>query len=123
MSRQRDSKGRFTKGNTEGQKINSGKAAEMGRKGGVASGESRRYAKTFAEALRRIMDEPASAASDIPRREIISMKVVENLYKNPTIKDLKIAAELMGELEQSINLNHNISEKPVINIVSKRSGK
>jgi hypothetical protein len=39
------------------------------------------------------------------------------------MKDLKIAAELMGELEQNINLNHNMAEKPVINIVPRKSDK
>lgn len=123
MARQRDSQGRFVKGNDEGHRFQSnGEAAEQGRKGGIASGEARRAAKTLGEALRRIMDEPAAAGSDRTRREVISEKALHNLYNNPTMKDLKIAAELMGELEQNINLTHRVTEKPAINIIPRKSG-
>lgn len=121
MGRKRDEKGRFIKGNDEGKKISGGNAAEMGKKGGIASGESKRAAKTLGEALRRIMDEPAAAGSDKTRRWAITEKAIHNLFNNPTMKDLKIAAELMGELEQNINLTHKVSEKPVINIIPRKS--
>jgi hypothetical protein len=119
--RKRDDKGRFIKGNKEGQKFHSGgNAAEAGRRGGIASGETKRYAKTFGEALRKILDEPATAGGEKSRREVICEKLIYNLYNNPTIKDMKIAAELMGELEQNINVNHTTDDKPVINIISRR---
>lgn len=123
MARQRDSQGRFVKGNDEGQKFKAGgKQAEIARQGGIASGEAKRAAKTLGEALRRIMDEPAAAGSDRTRREVISEKAIHALFSHPTMKDLKIAAELMGELEQNINLNHKVSEKPVINIIPRKGG-
>ena len=123
MARQRDSQGRFIKGNDEGHRFQSnGEAAEQGRKGGIASGEAKRAAKTLGEALRRIMDEPAAAGSDRTRREVISEKAIHTLFNHPTMKDLKIAAELMGELEQNINLTHRVSEKPAINIIPRKSG-
>ena len=121
MARQRDSQGRFIKGNDEGHRFQSnGEAAEQGRKGGIASGEAKRAAKTLGEALRRIMDEPAAAGSERTRREVISEKAIHALFNHPTMKDLKIAAELMGELEQNINLTHKVSEKPVINIIPRK---
>lgn len=124
MEKQRDNKGRFVKGNTKGHRFKSDEeTSEYGRMGGMASGVSKRNAKTFAEALRRVLDEPASAGSDKTRREVVSEKAIVNLFNNPTMKDLKIAAELMGELEQNINLNHNMAEKPVINIVPRKSDK
>ena len=122
MGRKRDEKGRFIKGNDEGQKFQAGgKQSEIARQGGIACQESKRAAKTRGEALRRIMDEPASAGSDKTRRWAITEKAIHNLFNNPTMKDLKIAAELMGELEQNINLTHKVSEKPVINIIPRKS--
>ena len=124
MGRERDDRGRFVKGNKEGCKFEAGgKQAEVARQGGIASGESKRAAKTLGEALRRIMDEPASAGSDKTRRWAISEKAIANLYNNPTMKDMKIAGAQMGELEQNINLNHNLVEKPVINIIPRKQQK
>ena len=68
MGRERDEKGRFVKGNTEGFGGNTEKARECGRKGGVASGESKREHKTIAQVLRKVLDEPMSGIDAVSVR-------------------------------------------------------
>lgn len=118
MSRQRDNKGRFVKGiNPHGSKA---EAAECGRKGGIASGESRRNRKTVAEVLRKVLDEPSAANDGTTRLDMIVNSALANFYKKPSMKGLKILTEILGELEENLNVNHNISDKPVINIIPKK---
>ena len=120
MERERDDKGRFVKGNTEGFGGNTEKARECGRKGGVASGESRREHKTIAQVLRKVLDEPMSAGSEMTRLDGIVASTMQDFYKKPSVKGLKIMAEILGELEENVNVNHNLVEKPVINIIPRK---
>lgn len=76
---------------------------EITRKGGIASGESRRRRKTIAAALRKVLDEPVGN-SDTTRLDAITQKALQNLYNEPTMKGLKILAEILGELDVNLNL-------------------
>ena len=118
MSRNRDAKGRFVKGNTEG--INNlgdciftkENAAEKGRKGGIASGESRRRRKLLRETLIEELEKETAKGSGVTKQEAIVAAVVKNVFEKPSAKALKIITEIIGEMEINVNLNQ--SEKPKI---------
>lgn len=78
-------------------------ARRIGRLGGLASGESRRRKKTIAEALRKVLDEPVGNGGTT-RLDAITQKALQNLYNEPTMKGLKILAEILGELDVNLNL-------------------
>ena len=111
--RQRDSKGRFVKGNTEGRKFEAGgKQAEVAREGGIASGESKHRRKLLRETLREELLKETAKGSGVTKQEAIVAAVVKNLYDKPNAKGLKIITEILGEME--INVNVRESEKPKI---------
>ena len=72
-------------------------ARERGKAGGIASGKARRKRKTIAEALRLLLDEPASAGSDKTRLDVIVQKCLQKVHDDPEIRDLKTLQELLGE--------------------------
>ena len=111
--RQRDSKGRFVKGNTEGRKFEAGgKQAEVAREGGIASGESKHRRKLLRETLMEELSKETAKGSGVTKQEAIVAAVVKNLYDKPNAKGLKIITEILGEME--INVNVRESEKPKI---------
>lgn len=90
-------------------------------RGGKASGKRRREKRTIAQALRAILDQPSAKGSKDTRLDSIVASVVNKLYKSPDIKDLKILAEILGELKQTISaegltLNINASDEGKGNI-------
>ena len=118
MSRKRDNKGRFIKGNEIGREnlkpFTREQAAEMGRKGSVKSAETKRRNKLLKEVLMEQLDQemPTKEGGKVTRREMIVMATLKNLYDKPSAKGLKIIAEVCGEMEINVNLTQ--SEKPVI---------
>lgn len=113
MSRQRDDKGRFVKGNTEGRKFETGgKQSEVAREGGLASGESKHRRKLLRETLMEELSKETAKGSGVTKQEAIVAAVVKNLYDKPNAKGLKIMTEILGEME--INVNVRESERPTI---------
>ena len=116
MSRNRDAKGRFIKGNKEGSenlvKFSKENAAEKGRAGGIASGESKRRMKLLKEELRDILNEETTKGSGMTRQYALIHNVLKNTLSKGKPLDLKILAEILGEMEINVNLNQ--SEKPKI---------
>lgn len=114
--RKRNAKGQFVKGNDIGQRFQStdGQAAEIGRRGGIASAEAKKRHKLLKEVLMDQLDQEVTTKSGekITRREAIVAATLKNLYDNPSAKGLKIIAEICGEMEINVNLAQ--SEKPVI---------
>ena len=110
--RKRNAKGQFVKGNDIGQRFQStdGQAAEIGRRGGIASAEAKKRHKLLKEVLMEQLDQ--KMASGMTRREAIVAATLKNLYDKPSAKGLKIIAEILGEMEINVNLTQ--SEKPVI---------
>ena len=110
--RKRNAKGQFVKGNDIGQRFQStdGQAAEIGRRGGIASAEAKKRHKLLKEVLMEQLDQ--KMASGMTRREAIVAATLKNLYDKPSAKGLKIIAEICGEMEINVNLTQ--SEKPVI---------
>ena len=119
MGRDRDEKGRFVKGNTYAPQT-SEEARARGHNGGVESGKARRERRTIADVMRKVLDEPMGE-TDLTRLDGVVQSTLQNFYKKPSMKGLKIMAEILGELEQNVNLKTN-DDKPVINIISKKGG-
>jgi hypothetical protein len=113
MNRQRDNKGRFVKGNDEGNRFTSnGTASENGRKGAIASNEVQKRKKLLREVLREELDKETAKGSGITKMEAVVAAVVKNQFDKPSAKGLKILTEILGEMEINVNLTQ--SEKPKI---------
>ena len=114
--RKRDGKGRFVKGNKEG--FTTDTAREYGQKGAVASNVARKEKRLLKEVLRDILLEKVEMVDStgqricLTKQEVIVANVLNRMQKKGTPKDLKIIAEVLGEME--INVNVNQSEKPKI---------
>lgn len=75
---------------------------ELARKAGKASGRKRKERKSIADALRKVLDEPLAKGSRMTRLDGISAKALKQMFDNPRMKDIKILAEILGELTQNI---------------------
>lgn len=119
MSRVRDSKGRFVKGNDEGQKFQAGggMAAENGRKGAIAAHEVQKRKKLLREVLREELDKETKKGSGMTKMEAVVAAVVKNLYDKPNANGLKILTEILGEME--VNVNVRESQRPIIKFSKK----
>ena len=117
--RKRNEKGQFIKGNTEGIPFPKGDAQrERARQGGLASGEAKKEKRLLKEVLRDILLEKVDMTDatgqrvSMTKQEIIVQNVLNRMQKKGTPKDLKIIAEILGEMEINVNLTQ--SEKPRI---------
>lgn len=110
MSRQRDEKGRFVKGSPKekGRDFTS----ETGRLAGIASGEAKRRNKLLKEELRDILMEETTKGSGVTKMQAVIQNVLKNTLSKGKALDLKIIAEILGEMEINVNLNQ--AEKPKI---------
>ena len=112
MGRQRDNKGRFVKGSEIGnenlKKFTKENAKEMGQR----SGEAKRRNKLLKEELRDILNEETTKGSGVTKMQAVIQNVLKNTLSKGKALDLKILAEVLGEME--INVNVNQSEKPKI---------
>ena len=118
MSRVRDSKGRFVKGNDEGNRFTSnGTATENGRKGAIASNEVQKRKKLLREVLREELDKETKKGSGMTKMEAVVAAVVKNLYDKPNANGLKILTEILGEME--VNVNVRESQRPIIKFSKK----
>ena len=109
----RDSKGRFVKGNTEGQQFHNsgGMAAAMQ----VRSVEARKQNKTLREALREALLEDGGGG--YTKMEILARKAMENHRSGKlSFHDLRDLAEILGESKINITIEQETDERPEINI-------
>ena len=79
----------------------------IGRRDGLASAAAKKEHKRIAAALREVLDEPVAQGSDITRLEAIALKAIKRLYDKPTINDVKVLADILGESVQNLNLATN----------------
>lgn len=75
---------------------------EIQSKGGKARAKKMKERKSIAEALRKVLDEPLAKGSRQTRLDGISIKVVKKLFDNPDIRDMKVLAEILGEIKQTL---------------------
>lgn len=96
---QRDSKGRFIKGNTEGI------STEVAREYQARSAEARKRNRTLAEAVRAALEKKAGAGSPMTRLEYLAEKAISNHAQGEmTFRDLRDLQKLLGEDVQNVNL-------------------
>ena len=117
--RKRNAKGQFIKGNKEGFGGRcTEEVREINKQGGVASGIARREKKMLKEVLKEVllekveMVDSAGRRIELSKQEVIVQNVLNRMQKKGSAKDLKILAEILGEMEINVNLTQ--SEKPVI---------
>lgn len=99
---ERDEKGRFVKGNKVG--ISTDVARERQLASAQSRAENRRKRKSLAEVLRAELDTPAGE-SGMTKQEAIVAKIIKGMYDRPSAKDLKIIAEVLGEIETNVKLD------------------
>lgn len=92
---------------------------EITRKGGIASGKKRRERKLIADVLRSILDEPIAKGSRQTKLAGISIKAVKKVFDNPDIRDVKILAELLGEMKAAPPVSTN---NTILNINTSETG-
>lgn len=111
--RQRNAKGQFIKGNSEGNRFPKGDAQrETARLGGIARQAQAKRNKMLKEELREILNEETTAGSGVTKMQAVIQNVLKNTLSKGRALDLKILAEVLGEMEINVNLTQ--SEKPVI---------
>lgn len=75
----------------------------IARQGGIASGKARREQKTIADALRKVLEEPANETG-LTKREAIVARVIHRLRDKGDVYQLKVLADILGESEETINV-------------------
>lgn len=100
---ERDAKGRFVKGNTEGHRFTrNGDAADCARK----ATEAREKNRTVAEVLRAALAEKASSGSPMTKLEYLASKAIQtHAIDEITFKDLRDLQKILGEDVKEININ------------------
>ena len=112
MGRKRDNKGRFVKGNEIGAENRKPFTKENASEMGQRSAEAKRRNKLLKEELRDILNEETTKGSGVTKMQSLIHNVLKNTLSKGKALDLKIIAEVLGEME--INVNVNQSEKPKI---------
>ena len=111
--RQRNEKGQFVKGTKEGNRFKPGEnASTAGRNGAIKSLEAKQRNKLLKEELRDILNEETAKGSGVTKMQAVIQNVLKNTLSKGKALDLKILAEVLGEMEINVNLNQ--SEKPRI---------
>lgn len=110
--RKRDSKGRFVKGNHEGERYRKPITKENASEYGKRSQEVQHRRKLLRETLMEELSKETAKGSGMTKQEAIVAAVVKNVFDKPSAKALKIMTEILGEME--INVNVRESEKPKI---------
>lgn len=110
--RKRDAKGRFVKGNTEGEPYRKPITKENASEYGKRSQEVQHRRKLLRETLMEELSKETAKGSGVTKQEAIVAAVVKNVFDKPSAKALKIMTEILGEMEINVNLTQ--SEKPKI---------
>ena len=111
--RKRNEKGQFVKGTTEGHRFKTREeASAAGKKGAAKSNAVQARNKLLKEELRAILNEETTAGSGVTKMQAVIQNVLKNTLSRGRALDLKILAEVLGEMEINVNLNQ--TEKPRI---------
>ena len=112
---ERDEKGRFKKGNTEGKNspFCNGRASEMQARSVAARKEKR----TLADVLRNELEKKAASGSEMTKMEYLVAKALENHSRGHlSLKDLTYLQRLLGE--DTLNIK---TDGPQLVVVSEKS--
>ena len=108
---ERNDKGQFVKGNTEG--ISTESAREMQLRSAEARKANRKERQTLAEVLRQQLQEKVADGSPMTRLEYLVAKAISNHAKGAlSLKDLTYLQKLLGE--DVLNIK---TDGPVLNVV------
>ena len=101
MAKERDERGRWVKGVTPKGAVpfNEVTAKEAGRR----SQQVQREKKTIADALRVAMYEPDPDNPKQTRLDAITGGAISQMMKNKNIVEIRVLADVLGELEQKID--------------------
>ena len=77
-------------------------AAQKGKKGGIASGESKRANKAVAEILR---EELSKKVGDMTKLEWLTQMAINNTKNAVTLKDIKLMQEILGEAAEKLQVS------------------
>lgn len=74
-------------------------ARELGRRGGIASGEARRAKRTLREVVRMMLDEeiPTKDGGKVTKRAAMAEKMLREAVQKGNIKAAKLVADWSGE--------------------------
>ena len=81
-------------------------ARELGRRGGIASGEARRRRKTLAETLRAELEKPVGEGSTMTKQEYLVARCITGLKDKLSPKDLKTLSEVLGESTMRLDMDN-----------------
>ena len=108
---ERDEKGRFKKGNTEGF------STETARDMQLRSASARKENRTLADVLRRELEKKAASGSEMTKMEYLVAKALENHSRGHlSLKDLTYLQRLLGE--DTLNIK---TDGPQLVVVSEKS--
>lgn len=102
----RDEKGRFVKGgkNNPGRRFTDRNATEMAQR----SADVRREKRTVAESLRIAMYEPDPDNPGQTMLDSITGGAISQMIKNKNIAEVRVLADVLGELSQKVDVNGQI---------------
>lgn len=102
----RDEKGRFVKGgkNNPGRRFTDRNATEMAQR----SADVRREKRTVAESLRIAMYEPDPDNPGRTMLDSITGGAISQMIKNKNIAEVRVLADVLGELSQKVDVNGQI---------------
>ena len=108
---ERDEKGRFKKGNTEGFSTESAREMQL------RSASARKENRTLADVLRQELQKKAASGSPMSKLEYLVAKAIENHAKGAlSLKDLTYLQKLLGE--DVLNIK---TDGPQVVVVSDKS--
>lgn len=100
----RESNGRFSKGNKLGNRFTKGSQTEIARKGQEASAAAKRERRTFRECLAIAMEEKNPKKRNKTNREL-TMESLTRQCVDGDLRAIHLAAELTGELKTQLEIS------------------
>lgn len=70
--------------------------------------ETKRRRKSIAEALRIALEQPSTEHPGLTQLEEIALGAVKKMKETQSISDVRIAADILGELEQKVQVDGEV---------------
>lgn len=83
--------------------------------GARACNAKKKERQAIADALRAVLDEPLNPDTGTTRLQGIAVKVIKKIFDDPDVRDVKVLAEILGELRQVVDtagIQLNITASP-----------
>lgn len=110
--------------------FNKDNAKELGRRGGLKKGQNSRDRRTLKEALKELLAEEYQQGSGVSWLEAICRQAVIKSQAHGDVRDLKVLAELLGEMQtdtivqasQVLNIQTSEGGRELISAIIKGDG-